>query len=202
MSGSCREALSDVQKWSKNPPGCPGVVGRPLQISGSGRESLPDIREWSGGPPRCPVVFGRTNISRFSCVQIASLNLCNSRFCLLPLSENVLQWTPVPSKSRTSLTCFTDESLARDDSAISVSIYTCEAVSHFVSKESRDLYGSFSTSGLRFQSIPFPLSMVKRFVYGAIVTEYIIVIVRLVCDMVQTQHSPSGASRPRDSCCV
>ena len=38
----------------------------------------------------------------------------------------------------------------------------------------------------------FCLRTVKRFVYGAIVTENIIVIVRLVCDMVQTQHESRG----------
>ena len=60
MSGSCREALSvvlealpDVRVWSggplrypecsEGPPGCPGEVGRPSQMSGSGREALPYV---------------------------------------------------------------------------------------------------------------------------------------------------------------
>ena len=38
----------------------------------------------------------------------------------------------------------------------------------------------------------FHLCTAKRFVYGAIVTEYIIVIVCLVCDMAQTQHEAQG----------
>ena len=59
MSGSCREALPDVQKWSGGPPGCPGVVGRPYRMSGSGREAFRDGRKWSGGPPGCLRVVGR-----------------------------------------------------------------------------------------------------------------------------------------------
>ena len=54
-----RKALSDVWECSEGPPGtlgCPGVVGRPSQMSGSGRETLPDVREWSGGPLECPGV--------------------------------------------------------------------------------------------------------------------------------------------------
>ena len=39
MSGSGRETLPDVWEWSGDPPGCPGVVGRPSQMSGSGRET-------------------------------------------------------------------------------------------------------------------------------------------------------------------
>ena len=81
MSGSVREALPHVQKWSgvplgdqeacldvwewlEGPPRCLGVVGSLSRMSGSGRESLPDVlkwsgvspdvREWSGGPPGCP----------------------------------------------------------------------------------------------------------------------------------------------------
>ena len=34
MSGSYWEALPDVREWSEDPPGCPGVVGRPSQMSG------------------------------------------------------------------------------------------------------------------------------------------------------------------------
>ena len=75
MSGSCREtlldacegwgALPDVRQLSGGPPGCPGVVGSPSQMSGSGRESLPDVWEWSGGSPGCPGVVVRLSwISR------------------------------------------------------------------------------------------------------------------------------------------
>ena len=49
MSGSGREALPDVREWSGGPPGCPGVVWRPTQMS-----------ECSGGPPGCPEVVRRT----------------------------------------------------------------------------------------------------------------------------------------------
>ena len=82
MSLSCqktlpdvRETLSDVQKWTEGPLGCPGVVGRPSlcpgmvgrpsRMSGSGQEALPggrdipDDREYSVGPPGCPRVVGR-----------------------------------------------------------------------------------------------------------------------------------------------
>ena len=45
MSGSCQEVLPEVQEWLKDPPGCPGVVGRPTQMSGSGREALPNVQE-------------------------------------------------------------------------------------------------------------------------------------------------------------
>ena len=84
MSGSCQEALPEVQEWLEDPPGCPGVVGcppgcpgvvgRPTRMSGSGRmpsrmsgsgrgpsrmsrngqEALPDVREWLGGLSGCP----------------------------------------------------------------------------------------------------------------------------------------------------
>ena len=46
MSGSGREALLYVLKWSGGHSGCPGVVERPTRMSGSGREALPDVREW------------------------------------------------------------------------------------------------------------------------------------------------------------
>ena len=52
MSGSIRKALqvvreafADVREWSGGSLGCPGVVGRPFQVSGSGRVALPDVRE-------------------------------------------------------------------------------------------------------------------------------------------------------------
>ena len=75
MSGSGREGLPDVRKWSVGPRECPGVegrvyrmsgsgvealpdirdmVGRPCQVPGCGREGLPDVRGWSEGHPRCP----------------------------------------------------------------------------------------------------------------------------------------------------
>ena len=54
-----RETLSDVRQLTGGPPGSPGVVGRPSQMSGSGREVLPDVREWSGGPPGCLGVVRR-----------------------------------------------------------------------------------------------------------------------------------------------
>ena len=54
MSGSGREALSEVQELSGDPPGFPGVVGkpsrmfgvvgRPSRMSGCGREYLLDVR--------------------------------------------------------------------------------------------------------------------------------------------------------------
>ena len=59
MSGSGREALPDVQEWSKGPTGCPGVVGRPCWMSGSSLETLPKIREWLEAPlPGCPGMVG------------------------------------------------------------------------------------------------------------------------------------------------
>ena len=64
MSGNGQDALPDVQEWSRCPPGCRGVVGRPFRMSGRCREtllevqkwceSLPDVREWSGGLSGCP----------------------------------------------------------------------------------------------------------------------------------------------------
>ena len=63
MSGSGRDAISDVRVWSEDlsdvrewlgsPPGSPGLVGIPTRISGSGREVLHYVREWSGGQPGC-----------------------------------------------------------------------------------------------------------------------------------------------------
>ena len=41
-----REALPDVWEWSRDPPGCPVVVGRPLRMSGRGKETLSDVQEW------------------------------------------------------------------------------------------------------------------------------------------------------------
>ena len=81
MYGSDRQALSDVREcqedlpnvlkwsgshpdvreWSGVYPKCPGVVGRPSQLSvssgwpsrmfGSGREALTDVRKLLGGSP-------------------------------------------------------------------------------------------------------------------------------------------------------
>ena len=45
MSGSGREDLPDVREWSRGPPGCPGVIGRPTQMFASGRESLSNVQE-------------------------------------------------------------------------------------------------------------------------------------------------------------
>ena len=93
MSGSDRETLPevrdpipDVQKWTGDPLGCPGVLGRPswmcvsggrpsrmtgsvrealpdilepYRMYGSDREVLPDVREWSRGYPDCPGVVRR-----------------------------------------------------------------------------------------------------------------------------------------------
>ena len=66
MSWRGRESLPDVREWSEGPPRCPGLVGRPSQMSGSCWKTLPDVREWSGDPleclgvvesrPRCPGV--------------------------------------------------------------------------------------------------------------------------------------------------
>ena len=46
MSGSGREPLPNVRKWSGAHPGCPGVVGRPSLMSESGREVLLDVQGW------------------------------------------------------------------------------------------------------------------------------------------------------------
>ena len=53
MSGSCREALPNVQEWSGGIQECPVVVGRPSRMSGSSREALLDVRKWSVGPQVC-----------------------------------------------------------------------------------------------------------------------------------------------------
>ena len=47
MSGSGRESLGDLRKWSGGPPGCLGVVGSHSQMYGCGREALRDLRDWS-----------------------------------------------------------------------------------------------------------------------------------------------------------
>ena len=53
MFRNCREDVPDVREWSGDPPGCPGVFGRPSRMSGCGRETLPNVREWSCRPPEC-----------------------------------------------------------------------------------------------------------------------------------------------------
>ena len=58
MSGSGREALSDVKEWSIAPPGRLRVVGSPSRMSRSGRESLPVVWKWLEGPPGCMEVVG------------------------------------------------------------------------------------------------------------------------------------------------
>ena len=45
ISGSGREALSNVKKWSGGSLGCPGVVGRPSWMIERGRETLPNVRK-------------------------------------------------------------------------------------------------------------------------------------------------------------
>ena len=72
MSGSGRDALLDVRMWSGGPrrlegvvrrhPGCPGVVGKPSQMSGSGLETRPEVREWSERPSGCQGVAGRPSV--------------------------------------------------------------------------------------------------------------------------------------------
>ena len=47
MSGSGREALTEVREWSGVTFKSPKGVGRPSQMSGSGPEYLPEVREWS-----------------------------------------------------------------------------------------------------------------------------------------------------------
>ena len=69
MSGSGRQAVTDVREWSGGPPRCAGVVGIPSWMSGSGREAILDVREWSEtlpnfqewseDNPECPGVVGR-----------------------------------------------------------------------------------------------------------------------------------------------
>ena len=57
MSESGRDALPDVREWSGGPPGCPGVVGRPCQMSGSGRGPS----RMSRRPAGCLEVVGRSS---------------------------------------------------------------------------------------------------------------------------------------------
>ena len=50
MSGSCWEALPDIQKWSGSPPGCAGVVGRASRPLQDIWEGLPTTPAHPGGP--------------------------------------------------------------------------------------------------------------------------------------------------------
>ena len=79
MSGSGWETLPDVREWSRGPPRCSGVVGRPpgcagvvrgipkcpvvvakpSRMSGCGREAFPDVQKWSGDHSGCPGMVGR-----------------------------------------------------------------------------------------------------------------------------------------------
>ena len=69
MYGSGRETLSNVREWSGVNPGCPGVVGKPSQMSGSGRKvcqmsgrgrkAISNVREWSGDHAECLGMVGR-----------------------------------------------------------------------------------------------------------------------------------------------
>ena len=45
MSGSCREALTDVKEWSGSPPRCSGAFGRSSRMSKSGGEAVADVWE-------------------------------------------------------------------------------------------------------------------------------------------------------------
>ena len=44
MSGSGREALTDIREMSGGPPRCPEVFESHSRMSGSGWEALPDVR--------------------------------------------------------------------------------------------------------------------------------------------------------------
>ena len=69
MSGSGREAISDIREWLGGLPVCSGalrsphecllVVGRPSRMFGSGLEAFPNVRVWSRGPPGYLGVVGR-----------------------------------------------------------------------------------------------------------------------------------------------
>ena len=50
-SGTIQETLPKVWKWSGDPPGGSGIVGRPSWRSGTGQETHPEVRYWSGDPP-------------------------------------------------------------------------------------------------------------------------------------------------------
>ena len=43
MSGSCREALTNVKEWSGGPPGCPVVFERSSRMPESGLVALPHV---------------------------------------------------------------------------------------------------------------------------------------------------------------
>ena len=60
--GSGREDLPDVLECSGGPPGSPGVIGRPTQMSASGREALRYALEWSGSPSGCPGMVGSPSL--------------------------------------------------------------------------------------------------------------------------------------------
>ena len=57
-SGSGRENLTEVRKWSENTFGCPELFGTLSRRSGSSRETLPVVWKWLGDPPRGPEVVG------------------------------------------------------------------------------------------------------------------------------------------------
>ena len=68
-SGSGRQTLSEVwkwsvdtrggPKWSGDPPGGPEVVRILPQRYGTGREIFTKVRKWSGDPPGSPEVVER-----------------------------------------------------------------------------------------------------------------------------------------------
>ena len=77
-SGSVRETLLEIQKWSEtfpevwnwsgDPSGGPEAVGRPSRRFGSARETLPEVWKWSGDPPGDSNVVGRPS-RRVGCGQ-------------------------------------------------------------------------------------------------------------------------------------
>ena len=45
MYGRGRGSLPNVQEWSGDPRGCPGVVGKTYRMAVSGREVVPNVQE-------------------------------------------------------------------------------------------------------------------------------------------------------------
>ena len=68
-SGTCRETLPEVRKWSEalpevwncsgDPPRVPELVVRPSRRAKTCQETLSEVKKWSGHPPRDPKVVGR-----------------------------------------------------------------------------------------------------------------------------------------------
>ena len=57
-SGSGRETLPEVRKWSGDPLLSPEVVGELIRRSANGRRTLPEVQKWSGDVPGDPEVDG------------------------------------------------------------------------------------------------------------------------------------------------